>query len=170
MFLIEEEGALYRISRKVQFRNPGAGLLRALWRYRTSQQTSQTYAIEPTSASSGPRVEESVWLGRMPADKEQDLGRIGAATGSEVSQLTRTGAVGSSSDLVAHLHMLLRSSQRPGHLIYCREKSGFSAGLRGANAGPAAVVESDKIVDESSRVLSQRVGADDRRVYSITVP
>ena len=45
----------------------------------------------------------------MSANKEQDIGRIGVATLFGVSQLTRTGAVGNSSDMVADLHMLLRS-------------------------------------------------------------
>lgn len=101
----------------------------------------------------------------MPANnKEQDIERIGAATGSEVSKLARAGAVSSSPDLAAHLLTFLRSSQRPGHLIFCRVRSGFSAGLRGAIADPAAAMESDKIVDESSRMPSQRVGVDDYRV------
>lgn len=64
--------------------------------------------MESTSASSSPRVEGSMKLRRMPANKEQDMGRICAATGFEVSQLTRTRAVGSSSYIVADLHTLLR--------------------------------------------------------------
>lgn len=41
----------------------------------------------------------------MPVNEEQDVGRIGATTGLEVSQLTQTSAVGSSSDhLVADQH------------------------------------------------------------------
>ena len=64
--------------------------------------------MKPTS----PRVEEPMRLGRMPANKEHDIGRIGAATGFEVVQVTPTGTVGSRFDLLAHLHKLLRSPQR----------------------------------------------------------
>lgn len=59
--------------------------------------------MKPTS----PRAENSIRLGRVPANKEKDIGKIGAATGFEVLQATGTGAVGSSFNLVAHLHMLL---------------------------------------------------------------
>ena len=51
-----------------------------------------------------------------------------------------------------------------GRLIVFRVQPGFSAGLREAIAYPAAAVESDRIVDESSRVPSQRVGVDVRTV------
>ena len=57
-----------------------------------------------------------------------------------------------SSDLVAHLHKLLRSMQRFGRLIARRVLPGVSARLREAIADPAPAVESDSIVDESSRV------------------
>jgi len=65
-----EEGALFRISRKkFNFYNPEQ-LCCEHSHHHTSQQPSQIHTMEPTSASSGPRVEGSNWPGRMSANKE----------------------------------------------------------------------------------------------------
>lgn len=114
---------LVRISRKSRLK-PGAVLLRAL-KSPQSQQTSQAHTMEHTNASSGPCV-GSMTLGRIPGNREQDITRIGATTGFEVSQLIRIGAVGSS------FPPQRRSPQRSGRLVARRVLPGFSAGLRGA--------------------------------------
>lgn len=88
----------------------------------------------------------------MAANKEQDIDRIGAAMGQEVSQLTRTGAVGNSSDMVAHLYTLLQSLQRSGRLIARQVLPEISADPREAIADPVPAAESDMTVDESSLV------------------
>ena len=92
--LLIEKGALFRISREVDFKNPGRCCCKQARRHK-SQQISQTHVIEPTS-----------------------------------------------SDLVEHLHELLRSLQRSGRLIARRVLPRVSAGLREAIADPAPAVES----------------------------
>ena len=64
--------------------------------------------------------------------------------------------------MMADLHTPLRSLQRSGRLIGRTVLPRCSVGLRKSIAYSAPAVESDRIVDESSRVLSQRVGVDDR--------
>ena len=49
-------------------------------------------------------------------------------------------------------------------MIARRVLPGFSVGLREAIADPAAAVESNRILNESSRAPSQRVGVDVRTV------